>query len=142
MAHSITGHTIMNGPRNLILQFNIVSDGSSEYSNFELLNINDYIGDDPRKANSYKIIKVMGRNGVGTTFQLKFGDTANNHKLFFESTADNEYYEEWDQGGLSPLLVSPDMTIRMTTLGFTEAAVDTISVTIWIKKKTQGTSNS
>ena len=137
MAHKITAHTIVNGSRNLIVQFNIESDGASgQYSDYTLLDITDYTGDDQTQPNNYKVVKVTGRNGVGTSFQLKFGDTGGEHKLFFESTADNEYYEEWEDGGLSPLLANPDMTIRITTLGF-DVAADTISVTIWLKKKTQ-----
>ena len=136
MANSITAHTILNGTRNLILQFNIVADGTGEYSDFELLNLTDYTADDTRQPNNFKVVKVSGRNGVGTTFQLKFGDTLNNHKLFFESTRDNEFYEEWEEGGLSPLLATLDMTIRINTTGF-DAADDTISLVIWLKKKTQ-----
>ena len=136
MSNNITAHTIVNGSRNLILQFNIVADGTGNYSDFPLLDITDYTGDDQKQPNNYKVMKVSGRNGVGTTFQLHFGDTGANHKLFFESTADNEFYEEWEQGGLSPLLANPDMTIRITTLGF-DASADTISLIIWLKKKTQ-----
>ena len=136
MANAITAHTIMNGSRNLIVQFNIVADGSGNYSDFELLDVTDYTGGDQVQPNNFKVMKVNGSNGVGTSFKLKFGNTAGTHKLFFESTADNEFYEEWEQGGLSPTLADPDMTIRMTTLGF-DASADTISLTIWLKKKTQ-----
>ncbi len=139
MANEITAHTIVNGTRNLILQFNIVADGSGEYSNFELLNITDYTNESQLDPNNYRVMKVSGRNGVGTTFQLKFGDTGGSHKLFFESTADDQFYEEWDQGGLAPLLANPDMTIRITTTGFGDSA-DTISLVIWLKKKTQNPS--
>ena len=136
MANAITAHTIVNGSRNLILQFNIVADGSGEYSDFVLLNITDYTGADQRQPNNYKVMKVAGRNGVQTTFQLKFGEEVGDHKLFFESTAEDEFYQEWSQGGLSPLLANPDMTIRITTIGFGDN-LDTISLTIWLKKKTQ-----
>lgn len=136
MANAITAHTIVNGTRNLILQFNIVADGTGNYSDFELLKVTDYTNESQPDPNNYKVIKVAGRNGVGTTFQLKFGDTGGSHKLFFESTRDNEFYEEWDEGGLSTLLASPDMTIRITTLGF-DISADTISLIIWLKKKTQ-----
>jgi hypothetical protein len=134
--NEITAHTIVNGTRNLILQFNIVADGTGNYSDFELLKVTDYTNESQPDPNNYKVIKVAGRNGVGTTFQLKFGDTGGSHKLFFESTRDNEFYEEWDEGGLSTLLASPDMTIRITTLGF-DISADTISLIIWLKKKTQ-----
>ncbi len=136
MANEITAHTIVNGTRNLILQFNIVADGSGNYSDFPLLDITDYTNESQLDPNNYKVMKVAGRNGVGTTFKLKFGDTGGSHKLFFESTADNEFYEEWEDGGLSPLLASPDMTVRISTTGF-NASNDTISVTLWLKKKTQ-----
>ena len=135
--NAITAHTIINGSRNLIIQFNLVADGTGNWTDYELLDITDYTGDDTRQPNNYKVVKVSGRNGVGTTFKLKFGDTGGEHKLFFESVRDSEFYEEWlDDGGLSPTLANPDMTIRMSTLGF-DADADTISVTIWLKKKTQ-----
>ena len=140
MANAITAHTIINGARNLIIQYNLVADGTGNYSDYELLDITDYTGDDQKQPNNYKVMKVAGRNGVGTTFKLKFGNTAGEHKLFFESTADNEFYEEWEDGGLSPLLANPDMTIRISTAGF-DATGDTISVTLWLKKKTQNASS-
>ena len=136
MANNITGHTIVNGSRNLILQFNIVADGSGNYSDFALLDVTDYTGNDARQPNNFKVMKVAGRNGVGTSFKLKFGDSGGSHRLFFESIADNEFYEEWEDGGLSPLLANPDMTVRITTTGF-DATADTISIIIWLKKKVQ-----
>lgn len=137
MANTITGHTIVNGSRNLILQFNIVADGSGDYSDFPLLNVLDYTGQDQRQPNNFKIMKVSGRNGVGTSFQLKFGETANNHRLFFESQPEDEFSQSWT-GGLSTLLADPDMTVRISTSGF-DAANDTISLVIWIQKKVQNT---
>ena len=136
MANTITAHTIVNGTRNLILQFNIVADGSGNYSDFALLDVTDYTGDDARQPNNFKVMKVAGRNGVGTSFKLKFGDSSGGHRLFFESIADNEFYEEWEDGGLSTLLADPDMTVRITTAGF-DATADTISLIIWLKKKVQ-----
>ena len=136
MANAITAHTILNGTRNLIVQFNIVADGSGNYSNFELLNVTDYTNESQIDPTNFKIIKVLGRNGSGTTFQLLFGESNGDHKLFFESTRDNEFYEEWSEGGLSTLLANPDLTIRITTLGF-DTSADTISVTIWLQKKNQ-----
>ncbi|KKK73698.1 hypothetical protein LCGC14_2891210, partial [marine sediment metagenome] len=106
------------------------------YSDFALLDVTNYTGDDARQPNNYKVMKVAGRNGVGTSFKLKFGDSGGSHKLFFESIADNEFYEEWEDGGLSPLLANPDMTVRLTTTGF-DATDDTISLIIWLKKKVQ-----
>jgi len=136
VGNNVTSHTIQNGTRNLILQFNIVADGTGDYSDFELLNVTDYTNEGQQDPTNYKIVKIAGRNGVGTSFQLKFGESAGDHKLFFESTQDNEFYEEWEEGGLSPLLANPDMTIRITTLGF-DVSADTLSLIIWIKKKTQ-----
>ena len=136
MSNKITAHTIVNGSRNLIVQFNIVADGTGNYSNFSLLNVTDYTGADAKQPNNFRVIKVLGRNGSGTTFKLLFGDEGGDHKLFFESTRDNEFYEEWSEGGLSTLLANPDLTIRITTTGF-DADADTISVTIWLQKKTQ-----
>ncbi len=136
MANQITAHTIVNGSRNLILQFNMVADGSGDFSDFPLVNVLDYTGDDRRQPNNFKIVKISGRNGSGTTFQLSFGNSAGPNRLFFESTRDNEYYEEWDDGGLSTLLANPDMTLRMTTIGF-DASGDNISVILWLKKKVQ-----
>ena len=136
MPNAITSHTIVNGSRNLILQFNIVADGSGNYSDFSLLNVLDYVNEGEPVPNNFKVIKVAGRNGAGTSFQLLFGESSGSHKLFFESTRDNEFYEEWEEGGLSPLLADPDMSVRITTIGF-DASADTISLIIWIKKKVQ-----
>ena len=140
MANSITAHTLINGSRNLIVQYNIVADGTGNWTDYKLLDILDYTGADQKQANNYKIVKVNGRNGVGTTFKLKFGNTVGTHKLFFESVRDSEFYEEWEDGGLSPLLANPDMSIRISTIGF-DANLDSISVTIWLKKKTQNDSS-
>ncbi len=136
MGNEITTHTILNGSRNLILQFNIVADGTGDYSDFELLKVTDYTANDARQPDNFKVIKVAGRNGPGTSFQLKFGDDGSNHRLFFESTRDNEFYEEWEEGGLSTLLANPDMTVRINTTGF-DVSDDTISLIIWLKKKVQ-----
>ena len=140
MANQITAHTIMNGSRNLIIQYNIVADGTGDWTDYELLDVTDYTGADVVQPNNFKVVKVAGRNGVGTTFQLKFGNTVGDHKLFFESTRDNEFYEEYEDGGLSTLLADPDMTIRMTTAGF-DTDGDNISVTLWLKKKIQNPSS-
>lgn len=81
MAHAITGHTILNGSRNLIVQFNIKSDGASgQYADFALLDLDDYTGDDSRKANSYSIKKISGASSVGASVELKFGDAGGSHK--------------------------------------------------------------
>ena len=141
MTNAITAHTMINGSRNLVLQFNVIADGSGDYSDYPLVDITDYTGADQKQPNNYKVMKISGRNGVDTSFKLKFGNTAGDHKLFFESTTDNEFYENWTGGGgLSPLLADPDMTIRISTTNF-DAANDTISLTIWLKKKTQNPSS-
>jgi len=140
MANAITAHTIVNGSRNLIVQYNIVADGSGNFSDFSLLNVTDYTGDDRVQPNNFKVKKVSGRNGVGTSFQLKFGSSANNHRLFFESTSDDEFSQEWT-GGLTTGVVDTDMTVRITTTGF-DASADAISLVVWAQKKTQNTGNS
>ena len=143
MTANITAHTILNGARNLIVQYNIVSDGSGDLTDFPLLNVLDYTGTDQRQPNNFKVMSVSGRNGRGTTFQLKFGDTGNDHRLFFESVPEREFKQTW-VAGLSTLLANTDMTIRMSTTGFeqiTPTIGDTISVVIRIKKKIQNTSS-
>lgn len=135
MANQITAHTILNGSRNLILQFNIVADGSGDYSDFPLLNVLDYTGDDAKQPNNFKVMKVSGRNGTGTTFKLKFGEVTDNHRLFFETIQDQEFDQHW-VGGLSTLLANPDMTVRITTNGFGDDG-DNLSVVLWLKKKVQ-----
>jgi len=131
MSNTITAHTIMNGRRNLILQFNIVADGSGEYSAAELFDVTDYTDDGASPVpNNFKVMKLSGRNGAGTSFKLLFGSGAENNKLFFESTPEDEFSEDWsDVGGLSTLLPSTDMSVRITTAGF-DAAADAISLTI------------
>ena len=141
MAHTITGHTIVNGSRNLIVQFNIQSDGASgQYADYKLLDITDYTGADQRQPNNYKIMKVTGATSVGAGIELKFGNTGGDHKTFFLSpinTADGwSFCEEYKDGGLSPLLANPDMSIRLTSLGL-DASGDWITITLWIKKKIQ-----
>ena len=74
MANDITAHTMIEGSRNLVIQYNIVADGTGNYSDYELLDVTDYTGADQKQPNNYKVVKVSGRNGVGTTFTLKFGD--------------------------------------------------------------------
>ena len=66
---------------------------------------------------------------------MKFGEVTDSHRLFFESIQDQEFDQHW-MGGLSTLLANPDMTVRITTIGF-DAANDTISVVLWLKKKVQ-----
>ena len=141
MAHSTTAHTIINGSRNLIVQYNIVSDGSADYSDFALLDVTDYTGDDLRQANNFAVKKVTSTTSDGCEFKLKFGDSVGNHRLFFETLSADKTNEAWDDGGLTTGLATTDMTVRITTVGF-DASGDAITVTLWIKKKVQGTGNS
>jgi len=138
MAHAITGHTILNGSRNLIVQFNIQSDGASgQYADFELLDLDDYTGLDARKANDYSIKKISGASSVGAGIELKLGSQGGDHKTFFISpinSADGWGFEEEWPGGLAPLLSNPDKTIRVTSLGL-DASGDWITITLWLKKK-------
>ena len=139
MAHTITGHTILNGSRNLVVQFNIQSDGASgQYADFKLLDLDDYTGEDsPPQANSYSVKKISGASSVGAGIELKFGSQGGDHKTFFLSpinTTDGwDFDEEWP-GGLSPLLANSDKTIRVTSLGL-DASGDWITIVLWLKKK-------
>lgn len=135
MANTITAHTVENGPRNLIVQYNIVADGSGDYSDYTLLDITDYTGEDQYQPDDFKVCCVSGRNGVGTSFQLHFGAPSGN-RLFFESTTDDSFEQSWP-GGLSSLLPDTDLTVRLTTSGF-DAASDTITLQIHTKKKRSG----
>jgi hypothetical protein len=139
MAHTITGHTIVNGPRNLIVQFNIQSDGASgQYSDFELLDLADYTGDDGKpRANDLAVKKISGATSVGAAVELKFGAEGGDHKTFFLSpinTADGWSFEEEWQGGLPQLLANPENKIRLTSLGL-DASGDWITIVLWLKKK-------
>ena len=139
MAHTITGHTIINGARNLVLQFNIQSDAASgQYADYELFNLDDYTGADARVSNDFTVKKLSVQTSVGAGVELKFGATGGDHKTFYLTpinTADgSDTFREYDEGGLSSLLANPDRTIRVTSLGL-DASGDWISVTLWIKKK-------
>lgn len=136
MANAITAHTVENGPRNLILQYNIVADGTGDYSNYKLLDVTDYTGEDQLQPDDFKVCCVSGRNGVGTSFQLHFGSESESNRLFFESTTDDSFHEMW-QGGLTSLVPDTDMSVRLTTSGF-DASGDTITLQIHVKKKRSG----
>jgi len=123
----------MNGSRNLIVQYNIVADGSGDYSNFELLNVTDYTGEDSNQPTDFKVKHVSGRNGVGVSFQLRFGSLSDSHRLFFESTTDDSFAQVWE-GGLTTQVIDSDMTVRITTSGF-DGDGDSISLVIWAQKK-------
>ena len=139
MANALTAHTIINGSRNLVIHFSGVADGSGDYSNFELLNVFDYQNEGEAVANDYSVLKIAGRNAVGTSMQLKFGSSLNNHVLFYQSPTDNEFSGDWTRyGGIHPKLVSSDGSIRISTTGY-DAAADSLNFTIWLKKKVRTT---
>ena len=134
MANAITAHTINNGARNLIIQYNLVADGSGNYSDFTLLDLNEYL-EEPRLEvpTDFKVMALSDRNGVGTTFKLFFGSGAS--RLFFESIPDRDFNEDWTrEGGLITGVANTDLTVRMSTIGF-DANLDTISLKLSIKKK-------
>ena len=138
MAHTITGHTLVNGSRNLILQFNIQSDGASgQYADYELIDLADYTGYDARVTNDIAVNKLSVNTSVGAGVELKFGDVGGDHKTFFLSpinTADgSDSFIEYD-GGLPQLLTNPENKIRITSLGL-DASGDWITIVIWLKKK-------
>lgn len=133
MANAVTTHTLINGGRNLILQFNIVADGTGEYSDYILLDLNDYAGNDP--WDDLKVMKLDYTVGDGVSFQLKFGSSLDDHRLFFFTPELESGGMDWTGvGGISSLLNTFDGTIRMTTLGF-DTSADEISLTLCMKKK-------
>ena len=139
MAHTITAHTIVNGSRNLIVQYNIQSDGSSgQYADFKLLELDDYTGDDVfSRANEFSIKKLTGSTSVGAGVQLAFGNAVGDHRTFFLSPIAganwSSFSEEWE-GNLAQGLANPDNTIRLTSLGL-DVAGDWMTIVLWIKKK-------
>ena len=139
MANAITAHTIVNGTRNLILQFNMVADGTGELSDFPLLDLNNYL-EEPglRVPSDFKVIKVSGRTSIACSFKLFFGAPAAN-RLFFEAPLAtdvlSDFSQDWsDIGGLITGQPNTDLTVRITTSGFA-ANNDSLSLVIWIKKK-------
>lgn len=140
MANAITAHTIVNGTRNLILQFNMVGDGSGELSNYTLIDLNDYLEESGlRVPSDFKVMKVSGNSSIACSFKLFFGASAGENRLFFEqplTTAEAAPFgvDYSDVGGLISGQAATDLTVRITTLGF-GAANDSISLNIWIKKK-------
>ena len=140
MPNAITAHTIVNGTRNLILQFNMVGDGSGELSDYTLIDLNNYL-EEPglRVPSDFKIQKVSGRASIAVSFKLFFGASAGANRLFFEGplSADTEgdFTQDWSNvGGLISGQADTDLTIRITTSGF-NAANDSLSLSIWLKKK-------
>ena len=132
MANTITAHTLANGPKNLILQFNIVADGTGN-SNYTLLDIHDYVGDE--LWDDLRVMKLDYTVGDGVSFQLKFGSSLNDHRLFFFTPELKNGSMDWSStGGIPSFLNTNDGTIRITTLGFDQAA-DELSVTLYMKKK-------
>lgn len=132
---AITAHTLSNGPRNLIVQFNLVSDGV-DLTDFILLNVLDYTGNDQRQPNDFKVMSVTAFSSTAATCKLLFGNGADSDRLFFESIQDEDVEMNWEkQGGLSTLLPNPDMTVKITTSGF-DAAGDAFTIVLRLKKKT------
>jgi len=139
--NAITAHTIVNGTRNLILQFNMVGDGSAELTDYILIDFNNYV-EEPglRVPSDFKVIKLNGRASVACSFKLFFGSAApGSNKLFFEgpSATDvgGDFIQDWsDIGGLITGQADTDLTVRITTSGF-NANNDSLSLAIWLKKK-------
>ena len=140
MPNVITGHTLIAGSRNLVLQFNIVADGTGEYDNYELMNLADYQPpNDIKDWTDLKVLKLCYTTGDGVSFQLKFGSNVAAHRLFFFTPELEDGLKDWsDVGGITSNLNSFDGTIRITTLGF-DASADELSVTLWMQKKTKNT---
>ena len=136
MANVITAHNLISGSRNLILQFNIVADGTGDYSDYELLNLDNYGPPDGSKDwTDLKVMKATWATGDGVSFQLKFGSTLDDHRLFFFTPAAYAGLQDWtDTGGISSNLNTFDGTVRITTSGF-GTADDELSMTLWMQKK-------
>jgi hypothetical protein len=136
MANAITTHTIMNGTRNLILQYNLVADGTGDEANTKIFTLTDYTGEDQKEPNNFKVKKLTSSGGIGTSIELLFGSTSENNRLFYQSPADaNSAEMEWP-GGMTTLVADTDGTIRLNTNGF-GTADDQIQFTLWIQKKHQ-----
>ena len=140
MANAITAHTILNGTRNLVLQFNMVGDGSGELSDYTLIDLNNYL-EEPglRVPSDFKVMKVSGWASIACSFKLFFGATATANRLFFEGPLATDIggvlAQDWsDIGGLITGQADTDLTVRITTSGF-NAADDSLSLSIWLKKK-------
>ena len=136
MSNSITGHTILNGPRNLILAFNLIADGSGNESAAKLIDLNDYLEEPGAKVpRDFKVQKISGLTGSGTTVRFLFGSKTEDNRLFYETVADRSFEQDWSEdGGLSTGVPDTDLTVRFTTVGF-DANLDVINLNIWIKKK-------
>ena len=141
MANAITAHTIVNGTRNLILQFNMVGDGSGELTDWTLIDLNDYVQEGGgRIPDDFKVIKVTGRASIAASFKLFFGAKGGgDNRLFFEgplaTDVGGDFIQDWSNiGGLISGQPNTDQTVRITTSGF-NASNDSISLNIWIKKK-------
>lgn len=136
MANAITAHTLEHGERNLIVQFNIVADGTGNYSDYTLLDLNNYTPPDGKKDwTDLKVMKVTYTVGDGVSYQLKFGSSVNDHKLFFFTPELENGCKDWTYtGGISSKLNTFDGTIRISTSGF-DADADELSMTLCMKKK-------
>ena len=92
-------------------------------------------------------MKVTGRASIAASFKLFFGAQAGggDNRLFFEgplaTDVGGDFIQDYSEmGGLTSGQPNTDMTVRITTSGF-NAANDSISITIWIKKKYKVASN-
>ena len=136
MSNSITAHTIVNGTRNLILQFNMVADGTGNESDTTLIDLNEYV-EEPglRLPRDFTIKKISGLTSAGCSVKFFFGSNTAPNRLFYETVTDRPFEEDWSaSGGLPSLQSDTDLTIRFSTIGF-DANLDVINVNIWIKKK-------
>ncbi len=140
MANAITAHTIENGTRNFIIQFNMVGDGSGELSDYTLIDLNNYL-EEPglRVPSDFKVMKVSGRSSIACSFKLFFGSKSATNRLFFESPlasdVSGDFIQDWsDVAGLISGQADTDLTVRITTSGF-GASDDSLSLLIKIKKK-------
>lgn len=133
MPNTITSQTIVNGSRNLVIQYNIVADGTGDFTNFPLFDLNDYIASDYPVPNLFAVRTVSGQSATGSTFQLKFGSESGNHDQFFASTVNESPQLGWE-GGMPNLVQDADNTIRLSTSDFDESGL-TMTVALEIKKK-------
>ena len=145
MANAITAHTIENGARKLILQFNAVADGSGELTDYTLIDLNDYVGDGAQAYGNFKVptdfavMKVSGNASLAVSFKLFFGAQAGTNRLFFENPLTTDvaapFENDWsDIGGLATGQPNTDLTVRITTSGF-GSNNDMFFLVVWIKKK-------
>lgn len=132
MSNTVHANTIINGSRNLVLHFSMIADGSGNFTNYPLIDITDYTNEGENTPNSYSVMKVAGRNNVGTTLALKFGSSVDDHVTFFQTFQEGEFSQQWPS--IVPKNPDQNMQVIISTLGF-DASGDTIDLTIWLKKR-------